>query len=111
MYLSPTCVSPSILPKQNFHLIQQNLLNTGSVPGIMVAHAITTPNPKHSLARQAWSPVTDEGLCVSMRIRATACLAQGHTISQCLLNSGLSAIKAALPSATSAFYRDASQRH
>lgn len=55
-------------------------------------------NPKHSLARQeAWSHVTDEGLCVSMRIRATACLAQGHTIGQCLLNSGLSAIKAALP--------------
>ena len=111
MYLSPTCVSPSILPKQHFHLIQQNLLNTGSVPGIMVAHAITTPNPKHSLARQAWSPVTDEGLCVSMRIRATACLAQGHTISQCLLNSGLSAIKTALPFTTSAFYRGASQRH
>ena len=62
MYLSPTCVSPSILPKQHFHLIQQNLLNTGSVPGIMVAHAITTPNPKHSLARQAWPHVTDEDL-------------------------------------------------
>ena len=46
-----------------------------------------------------------------MRIRTTACLAQVHNISQCLLNSGLSAIKTSLPSATSAFYRDASQRH
>lgn len=42
-------------------------MNTRTVPGLMVAHDIITPNPNHNSARLAPSYITDEGTWIWQR--------------------------------------------